>query len=422
MEMNHEHAVLGAAFLDASLIPIICGDLDAEDFCSPQTSSVFVAINTLYKAENPIDIVTVSEELEKTGDLERIGGVSFLFSLIEFTPTTANTRAYIDRLHESRKRKTFARGMREAIEQAESGEPNYIEIADGTIQSVNSVGSVNITPISDVIPTVLNRLGDNTRGISSGFYTMDYVSGGFRKGSLIIVAARPGVGKTAFACNMAAKMAKEGLVVPFFSLEMPQEEITERIMLSEAMVDKYDAIRGGTAMQAVVDIQEKIDKWKILIDDRPSIAIGQIQSSCHKIKQREKRLDCVFIDYLQLMKTSGNKNFKKNDLVGENSRLAKIMARELKCPVVLLCQLNREADGVEPTMAMLRDSGEIEQNADMVILIHRAANQPNSSTIIIGKNRHGRTGKIDFVWKPEYTRFMEQTFTEVDVPKGIFND
>ena len=422
MEMNHEHAVLGAAIIDPVYVPIVCGELIADDFYTPQAATVFVAINSLWKAEKPIDLATVTAELERTGDLERVGGTMYLYDLIAYTPTTANTRAYIELLHDSRRRRTFERGMREAVEQAENGADGYIDIANDTIQSVNAVGSADTARIGDVMPTVINMLGDKTRGISTGFQMLDYVSGGLRKGALIVIAARPGVGKTALACNIGANMSRSGeMVTPFFSLEMPKEEITERFMLSEAMVDKYDAMNGGRAMQAVIDIQEKLDKWRILIDDRPTLSIGQIRSSCHKIKQKEKRLDCVFIDYLQLIEMSKNKNFKKTDLVGENARLVKVMARELRCPVVLLCQLNREADGTKPTMAMLRDSGEIEQHADVVMLLHRERETPTKTVVIVDKNRHGKTGDVDFVWHPEYTRFMEPAFEDKKVPKGTFD-
>lgn len=418
--MNHEHAVLGAAILEPSLVPIICGELIAEDFYTPQAATVFTAVDSLFKAESPIDLVTLAAELERTGELERVGGVTYLCDLIGYTPTTANTRAYIDLLHDSRRRRTFERGMRDAVELAENGEEGYIAAATDTLDAVNVIGASGVKTIKDIVPAALNRLSDNTRGISSGFHMLDYTSGGFGKGHLIVIAARPAIGKTSFACNIAANMARSDLVVPFFSIEMSEEEITERLMLSEAQVDRYQAVQNQSAAQAVIDIMYRINSWKLYIDDRGSLSVGQVIATSYKIKQIEKRLDCVFIDYLQLMQTSG-KSENRNQEIGAISRQLKQMAKGLKCPVIVLAQLNRAAEGRRPTVADLRDSGEIEQNADMVILLHREKDTDTQTTVIVGKNRHGKTGDIDFVWHPEYTRFMEPPMKNVQLPKGVFD-
>ena len=417
--MNHEHAVLGAAIIDPVYVPIVCGELIADDFYTPQAATVFIAINSLWQAEKPIDLATVTAELERTGDLERVGGVMYLCDIMAYTPTTANTRAYIELLHDSRRRRTFERGMREAVEQAETGNEGYIAKANDTMDAVNVIGASGVETVIDIMPTVLNRLGDTSRGISTGFHMLDYITGGFGKGHLIVIAARPAIGKTSFACNIAANMARAGLVIPFFSIEMSKEEITERVMLSEAQVDKYAAMQSTKAMQAVIDIGDKIKDWKLFVDDRGSLSAGQVISTSYKVKQLSGKLDCVFIDYLQLMQMDKNEN--RNQAVGAMTRQLKQMAKEIKCPVVVLSQLNRAADGRRPTVADLRDSGEIEQNADMVILLHREKDTDTQTTVIVGKNRHGKTGDIDFVWHPEYTRFMEPPMKNVQMPKGVFD-
>ena len=417
--MNHEHAVLGAAIIDPVYVPIVCGELIADDFYTPQAATVFIAINSLWQAEKPIDLATVTAELERTGDLERVGGVMYLCDIMAYTPTTANTRAYIELLHDSRRRRTFERGMREAVEQAETGNEGYIAKANDTMDAVNVIGASGVETVIDIMPTVLNRLGDTSRGISTGFHMLDYITGGFGKGHLIVIAARPAIGKTSFACNIAANMARAGLVIPFFSIEMSKEEITERVMLSEAQVDKYAAMQSTKAMQAVIDIGDKIKDWKLFVDDRGSLSAGQVISTSYKVKQLSGKLDCVFIDYLQLMQMDKNEN--RNQAVGAMTRQLKQMAKEIKCPVVVLSQLNRAADGRRPTVADLRDSGEIEQNADMVILLHREKDTDTQTVAIVGKNRHGKTGDIDFVWHPEYTRFMEPPMKNVQIPKGVFD-
>lgn len=419
--MNHEHAVLGAAIIDPAIAPTVCGELTADDFYTPQAATVFIAIDALFKSERPIDLVTLATELERTGDLERVGGVSFLCDMVSYTPTTANTRSYIELLHDSRKRRTFERGMRGAVEMAEAGDDGYVSAAIDTLDAVRVIGASGVETVSDIIPAALNRLGDNTRGVSSGFTMMDYITGGFGKGHLIVIAARPAIGKTSFACNIAANMARAGLVLPFFSIEMSKEEITERLMLSEAQVDRYRAVQQGSAMQAVIDIGDRIGKWKIYIDDRGGLSVGQVVLTCYKIKQTAGRLDCVFVDYLQLMQSEGRSE-NRNQEVGAISRRLKQMAKEFKCPVIVLAQLNRQAEGRRPTVADLRDSGEIEQNADMVILLHREKDTDAQTVAIVGKNRHGKTGDIDFVWHPEYTRFLEPQMKSTAVPKGVFND
>jgi len=421
MRVNEEHAILGAALIDPVYVPVVCGELTEDDFYTPEAAIVFRAIQSIWKDEKPVDLVTVASELDRMGELDRVGGAEFVCDLLTYVPTTANTRAYIELLHESRKRRIFERGMRTAVEQAERGEDCFMVTAQDTMDEVHTIGTNGLTSVSDIMPIVLNNLGNTKRGLSTGFSTLDSVCGGFGKGHLVIIAARPAVGKTSFACNVAANMCRVGLVVPFFSIEMGREEIIERVMLSEAQVDKYDINKSTTKIQAVLDIQDRIKSWKLYVDDRGSISIGQIIATCYKIKQVGGGLDCVFVDYIQLMRLPTKTGANTNQLLGEVSRALKLMAKELKCPVVVLSQLNRNAEGRRPTIADLRDSGAIEQDADMVLLLHRENDQSNDTTLIIGKNRHGRTGDIPFVWHPEYTRFLEPVMKDVAMPKGVFN-
>ena len=422
MEMNHEHAVLGAAILDPVYVPIVCGELTADDFYTPQASTVFIAINALWKAEKPIDLATVTAELERMGDLDRVGGVTYLYDIMSYTPTTANTRAYIELLHDSRRRRVFERGMREAVEKAESGADGYIAAATDTLDDVNSIGAMELETVMDIMPAAIYQLGDNSNGVSTGFHMLDHVSGKFGRTNLIIIAARHAIGKTSFACNIAANMARSGLVVPYFSIEMSKTQITSRIMLSEAQINKYDATQSQKAMDSVIDIGDRIKDWKLFIDDRGSVSVGQIISTCYKIKQRTGKLDCVFIDYLQLMRTSSKDGNNRDQQLGAVSRALKITAKELNVPIVALAQINRDAQGRRPTIADLRECGSFEQDADMVILLHRENPEDTRTFAIIGKNRHGSTGDVDFVWHPEYTRFLEMPMKNVQIPKGVFHD
>lgn len=188
---------------------------------------------------------------------------------------------------------------------------------------------------------------------------------------------------------------------------MSAPEIAERICLSEAMVDRYKAQKDPALTKMVMNAQEKIWHWKLYIDDRGSLSVGQVVSNAYKYKQRSGSLDCIFIDYLQLMRLPGGKNDSKNERIGEATRGLKILAKEIKCPVVALAQLNRNADGRRPTIADIRDSGNIEQDADLILLLHREHEQIDNATLIIGKNRHGATRDIPMTWKHEWTRYLE---------------
>ena len=422
MTMNHEHALLGNAINTPRLLPTICGELVTDDFSTLDLRIIFTAVKHLWESEQKVDLATVAAELEKRGELEKVGGYDLLFDIVQFPITDANTDAYIERMHESRARRLFNRGMSEAVEASENGQDGFTSIAQATMDKVNSIGSSKSIMASDVLPIALNRLGDTTRGLSTGFTVIDIVTGGFHKNNLIIIAARTGQGKTAMACNLAANMCRSGNTVAFFTLEMGAEEVIERMLLSEAQVDKYDAMRSEQERRKVIDIQDRVAKWNLYINDRASMSVGQVTSTSHKIKQQAGRLDCVFVDYLQLMKTRDGKRESRTELLGEVSRSLKILAKELQCPVVALSQLNRSCEGRRPTIADLRESGAIEQDADMVILIHRENDAAKESTVIVGKNRSGRTGDVPMVWEAKHTRFYEPAFKSVSVPKGVFND
>jgi len=419
--MNHEHAVLGAAIIAPEYVPVICSELEANEFTTIPAACVFESVCELYKAGLPIDAVTLTNAIEQRGKLDDIGGVEFIVDLVSFTPTAANTRNYIEMMHETTRRRVFANGIRRVLQETETGEDGYLDEARSVIDEVARIGGADVVMIGDIIPAVLNRLGDTFSGKLSGFSTLDRLCGGFGDGNLVVVAARPGVGKTALACNIAANMCRSNMVTAYFSLEMETVEIAERIILSESQKSKVSARREKSAQDAVMDTQKTMDGWKMCIDDRGNISVGQIVSSCYKFKQRAGKLDAVFVDYIQLIHTSGNKNSTRNERLGEVSRALKILAKELKCPVIALSQLNRSAEGREPTIADLRESGAIEQDADVVLLLHKEKENDKAVSLIVGKNRHGNTGKIDLVWNGEITRFFDPAFKDVQVPKGTFD-
>lgn len=402
--MTAEQSVLGSALIDPTCVPIVCGELTVEDFTNTANIETFKAIQSLWTSGSVVDLVTLSNELESRDAMEKAGGIERITELLTLTPTSANVRYYIEIVQEARRRRVFSTGIRTALSSAESGEDGYIDSARAVLDEASAIGSQGAMKIAEFIPAALNRLGDTTRGKSTGFTTLDIVTGGFQDGHLVIIGARPAVGKTALACNIAANMCRMKSTCAYFTVEMSREEITERILLSEAQANRYKS----DAAQKVTDITDRVGKWDLYIDDRGSLSVGQIVSACYKFKQQSGKLDAVFVDYLQLLRIATRKNGTRSEDLGAASRALKILAKELKCPVIALSQLNRSSEGREPTIADLRESGSIEQDADLIFLLHRTEDAPNETTLIIGKNRSGAAGRnVKLVWNPEYTRFTE---------------
>jgi len=423
MMSDAERSVLGSALIDSSCLPVVCGEMVDEDFTSPQTREVFKAIKALWQSEVAVDLVTLTTELESKGKLRAAGGVEFVADLVTFVPTAANVRYYIEAVQGARKARTFIAGMRKAAAEAQNGEGTYIDTARSVLNEVGSIGSSGIVRIEDCLPEVTNRLGDNSRGIPTGFRMLDAYTRGLYPGRLYIIAARPGIGKTALACNISANLGRTDRTVLLSTLEMSAVEVSERINLSEAMVDPYGAYRGESkVINAIIDTQGRIAKWRLFIDDRASLTVDQIIAQAYKTKQTAGKLDCIVIDYLQLIRTPVRKNSTRTEDLGMITRSLKILSREIECPVVVLSQLSRQSVGRRPVVSDLRESGAIEQDADVILLLHREDESPEckETTLIIGKNRHGRTGDVNLVWNASYTRYTDQAFETVKVPKDVF--
>ena len=419
--MTAEQSIIGCAILDASCIPIICGELTVDDFTTTANVELFRTIQSLALSGMAVDLVTIVNDLDSRNALERAGGLETITDVLTGTPTSANLRTYIELVQDARRRRIVLSGLQRVTELIESGEDNFIETNRAILDEASSIGSTQTHMLSEHLPEAFYRLGDKSRGRSTGFGLLDHMSGGLQDGHLVIIGARPAVGKTALACNMAANMCRQGMTCAFFSVEMSGVEIAERITMSEAMLNKREEMKPSD-MQTIMDAQEKIAGWKFFVDDRGSLSVGQIISSCYRFKQRAGKIDAVFIDYLQLLRIATTKNGNRAQELGAASRALKILAKEIKCPVVALSQLNRDSNGRTPTIADLRESGAIEQDADLILLLHRTEENPNETSVIIGKNRHGETGTVNMVWYPQYTRFFEPAMKDVNVPKGVFKE
>jgi len=420
--LTAESSILGSALIDPMCVPVVCGEMAEDDFTNTPSIEIFRSIFRLYSSGVPVDLVTLATDLDKTGKLNSAGGIEHITDLVSGVPTSANIRAYIEIVKDGHRRRVFASGMRNALSLAEDGDDGYIELAKASVDAASAIGSGATELPADYFPEVLNRLGDNGAGVMTGFHKLDAVTLGFQAGNLIILAARPSIGKSSIARNMITNIARRGGVTPLFSLEMTPVQVVSCMCLTEAGVDKYQARRNeNSAIEKIMDAQETMKSWRIPIDPRRSMSAGQIVAQCFKLKQRYKKIDCVFIDYLQLIRRPSRKNPNTPEELGEITRALKLAAGELDCPIVLLCQLNREsAKKGRPTIDDLKGSGHIEEDADVVLLLHREQEPNSEAVLIIGKDRDGAKIDIPLVWDEGRTLYREKAFETVHVPKDVF--
>lgn len=427
-----EQAVLGSALIDSEAALQVVGKLEEVDFYNDTHKSIFKVIRDLYAKNVSIDFLTVSDELERQGLISSVGGISYITSLSNVVPSAASCSHYIEIVkRDSILRqvilasgniinKAYEKGADETI--VGLAEKSIFEIAEkGQTGALEQIGS----PLEKVINKIEEIHKDSSvlRGLKTGFYQIDKATNGLQKTDLIILAARPGVGKTSLAMNIVSNAAIEyGAKCAVFSLEMGREQLAQRMLFSVANVSMAKALRGELNESDWVKIwkaEKKLKEANIFIDDNAMNTPSQVLSKCRKLK-REKGLDLVVIDYLGLMKADAKTDNRQNE-VADISRNLKLLAKEVEVPVLSLCQLNRSvesrADGKpgRPVLSDLRDSGSIEQDADMVWFIHRdmtakeISENPNGdyrAELIIAKFRNGQPGSIYLGWDGSRTSFV----------------
>jgi replicative DNA helicase len=405
-----ERAVIGSVLIDQSCATVVCSELSAEFFTDYRLADIFAAIKRLYDVRSPIDMVTVAAALSAEGKDYAV----LLAELSAEVITSANIRGYVDELQRSNARRGFAAGLEEAMRLLKAGDDACYSVAKQAAEAAQSSGHSTAMIAADILPSAVAKLGDRETGIMTGYGMLDYMTNGFKSGNLVVIGARTSVGKTAFACNIASNMAADGNVVLMFSLEMSKDEVLGRMLLTKARKTR-DSVLFGTADE-IFQAQDEMAKWKLFIDDRASPTVGQIHSAAYKVKQREGRLDCVFVDYIGLLKTVQRSGKSRQEEVSEVSRSMKLLAKEIGCPVVILCQLNRGLElngGRAPMLSDLRESGAIEQDADIVLLLHRPwmhdkTEQEDAAELNVAKNRSGAVGVIDMKYEAAYTQFRER--------------
>ena len=378
-------------------------------------------------AGGAVDLVTLANELERHGKLDMAGGAAGLSELLGFVPTAANVQEYIGIVEEKSVRRQLIRAGGDIARDGmndEAGLEKVLNDAERRIYDISMRKSEDsLVPVEEIVPGAFAEIGElmNLRGkltgVDTGFIDLNRMTGGFQKSDLIIVAARPAMGKTAFALNIAQHAAlHDGRTVVIFSLEMSARQLVMRMLCTEATVESQKIKEGVIDPEdtnRLLEVMEPMSKSGLYIDDTGGISVPEIRSKCRRLKAR-RGLDMVVIDYLQLMQSGGGRRSdSRTQEVSDMTRQLKLLARELEVPVVLLAQLNRGPETRQdhtPMIADLRESGSIEQDADMVILLYRPAvydeTEDNTSHAIIAKHRHGPTGTVLLAWQGEYTRFM----------------
>ncbi|MGE6379666.1 replicative DNA helicase [Peribacillus muralis] len=437
-----EQAVLGAIFLEPSSLTVTSEVLIPEDFYRSSHQKIFNVMINLNDEGKAVDLITVTEELAATKNLEEVGGVSYLSELAGSVPTAANVEYYARIVEEKSLLRRLIRTATNIAQEGYSREDEVEELlgeAEKTIMEVaqrkNSGSFQNIKDVLvatyDNIEILTNRKGDVT-GIPTGFAELDRMTAGFQRNDLIIVGARPSVGKTAFALNIAQNVAtKTEENVAIFSLEMGAEQLVMRMLCAEGNINAQNLRTGSLTdedWRKLTMAMGSLSNAGIYIDDTPGVRIGEIRSKCRRLKQ-EHGLGMILIDYLQLIQGDGRSGDNRQQEVSEISRSLKALARELKVPVIALSQLSR---GVEqrqdkrPMMSDIRESGSIEQDADIVAFLYRddyydkESENKNIIEIIIAKQRNGPVGTVSLAFVKEYNKFvnLERRFDDDSMSPG----
>ena len=421
-DLEAEQSVLGAMLINPSAIPAVAEVLEPDDFYRDSHRLVYKAALTLFERDEEVDVVTLSAQLEREGLLERVGGREFVHALADLVPAATNAVHYAGIVRELSVLRALIRVGNEIAELGYQRPGDVPELLDRCEQKVFAIQQARRTGefehIKDVLVRNFERLtaleGDRgLTGVASGFEAVDRLTGGFQPANLIVLAARPGVGKTSLALNIAAHVAlHEKLAVAIFSLEMSAEELCERLMCSHARVSSHKVRTGSLSADDHAKLLQAagvLEKADIFIDDTAGLNMFELRTKARRLQARHQ-LGLVIVDYLQLMAGDGRAENRQQE-VSNISRALKGLARELSVPVLAVSQLNRAPEtraDREPQLADLRESGAIEQDADMVIFIYEDPSDPASKGVVklkIAKHRNGPTGLVRLGFVREYTQF-----------------
>lgn len=425
-----EQSVLGAVFIAPETIISLADELTPEDFYKLANKIVFKTMLSLLEKGEPIDATTMVSALTNQGDISKIGGMNYVVELVNSTPTSKNVEHYAKLVKEKATLRKMIADLSESLSSAYQGDVSISDIISKTEKSMLDISNQNtgtgFRNVADILDTHMQMVETRSQtdgvvtGLSTGFVGLDKITTGLHGDNLIILAARPAMGKTALALNIAQYIAvKEKKPVAIFSLEMGAESLIERMLASEGMVEGYHLKTGNLSVEEwsrLVHAQGNLYDAPIFVDDTAGIRISEIRSKARKLAQEMGGLGVIIIDYLQLI--TGSKGENRQQVVSEISRELKILAKDLKVPVIALSQLSRAVEQRQdkrPLLADLRESGSIEQDADIVAFLYRDAyyqkeqadsqEANNVTELILEKNRHGSLGTVKLYFHKEYTKF-----------------
>ena len=427
--MESEQSVLGSILLDKEAMISVSETLVPEDFYKEAHKVIYESMLKLYNSQSEIDLITLTDELRDQGYLDDIGGIAYITSLSTVVPTTSNIKYYVNIVKEKSISRQLISAANDIINLGYDGSAKVeyvLENAEKKIFDISQERATNdFQPINQVISEALSMLEklyeekNDVTGLTTGFRDLNKKINGLQRSDLLLIAARPAMGKTAFALNLVQNAALKGdASVAVFSLEMSKEQLVQRMIASQSTVE-LKKIKTGTLADndwpRITDGMAILSGAKIHIDDTPGIKISELRSKCRKLKI-EKGLDLVLIDYLQLMEGEGQNESRQQE-IAKISRSLKILAKELDCPVVALSQLSRAPEqraDHRPMLSDLRESGSIEQDADIVMFLYRDeyynpdTEKKNIGEVIVAKNRHGETGTVELVWFGGIQKFADK--------------
>ena len=426
-DIEAEQAVIGSMLTDQDAVIAAMEVLKPEDFYREDNKIIYEAIQNIYNNADPIDILTLKAELTTMGKLDAVGGLDYIAQLPDKVPTTANVEKYVKIVEEKSMLRNLLKTANEIIslgyEETEAVEDIMDNAEKKIFEVIQRKNQKGYESINDVLVNTfieLEKLYNSKQtvtGVPTGFTLLDEKTAGLHNSDLILVAARPAMGKSAFAINIATHAATRANVpVAIFSLEMSKEQVANRILCSEALVDS-NKVRTGKLdfdeWSKLAETSGTLSTAPIYIDDTPGITVMEIRAKCRKMKL-EKNIGLVVIDYLQLVQGSGKRGASREQEIAEVCRSLKILAKELDVPVIALSQLSRAVEARtdhRPMLSDLRESGSIEQDADIVMFLYRDdyynedTDKKNIAEVIIAKQRAGSTGSLELAWLGSYTKF-----------------
>lgn len=428
-----EIAVIGCALVNGNSVAASAEIIRPDDFYFGANREIYSVVMGLFNENLPIDIVTVSDRLAQADKLDAVGGVTYLTAAATSIATTENVEYHCKIIKEKSVLRRLIKSAHAISELAYDGEGEVERILERSEQLIFDVSATreqsDIVPISEVLMQTYQHMVENSQregnltGESTGFEYLDKAMGGLHGGELILIAARPAMGKSSLAVNIAEHIAiKNGKTVAIFNLEMPKEQLVRRILCSQAMVDSKKMLSGdftGDDWQSICRVLDKIDAAPLYIDDSATVTVSEIRAKCRRLKQT-KGLSLIVIDYLQLMQ-SGSRTESRQQEVAEISRSLKILAKELDVPVIALSQLSRAVETRKdrrPMLSDIRESGSIEQDCDIVMFLYRDeyynpdTEDKDMAECIIAKHRNGKPDTIKLGWRGQYTKFVNMEYRQ----------